>query len=278
MLENTESFTEKIKKAEDREKKKKKKKIPKLPKHQIVIKNADKDSGWMETWSKNRSPANFPNARILFLGGCGRGKSNQMKQVLLSAQSTARKFKKVYVVQCGMGSKEWFDMEPTEIFDTIPDLDLFDGEEKTMLILDDFEMEGISKEERRKLTTIFRAISTHKNVSVMCSYQSYFHVLGIARKTANVFCIWKPKSDIELQFIARSVGVKFKDLKQLFKEHCTDYYDFITFDDTKGSPYPIRKGLYTKIDYESDDDDDEPKITKKKLKELQKYEGLELND
>jgi polyphosphate kinase len=259
------------------EKKKKKNKIPKLKKH-VVIKNADKDSGWMETWDypKNRSLANFPNARILFLGGCGRGKTNQMKHVLLSAQTTQRKFKKVYVVQCGMDSQEWLDIEPTGIFDTIPDLDLFDGEEKTALIFDDWEMEGANKEERRKLTTLFRAISTHKNVQLFCSYQSFFHVYGICRKTANVFCIWKPKSDIELQFIARSVGVKFKDLKQLFKEHCTDYYDFLTFDDTKGSPAKIRKGLYQPIDYESDsDEDDEPKITQKKLKELQKYEGCE---
>lgn len=260
---------------ESEKKKKKKKKVPKLKKN-TVIKNMDKDTGWMENWEtpKNRSLANFPNARILFLGGCGRGKTNQMKHVLLSAQTTARKFKRVYIAQCGMGSREWEDIEPTGIFDTLPDLELFDGDEKTCLIIDDYEFEGANKEERRKLTTLFRAISTHKNVSIFCSYQSFFHVPGIARKTANVFCVWKPKSDIELQFISRSVGVKYKDLKQLFKEHCTDYYDFITFDDTKNSPAKIRKGLYTPIDYESDSDDDEP-LTKKKIKEIKKFEEFE---
>ncbi len=45
-------------------KKKKKKKIPKLPRHNIIIKNADKDTGWMESWDKpkNRSPADIPHS------------------------------------------------------------------------------------------------------------------------------------------------------------------------------------------------------------------------
>ena len=70
-----------------KQKKIKKKKIPKLPRKNIVIYNNDKDSGWMETWSqpRGRSPANIPHSyRLLALGGCGKGKSNVMKQIFLA--------------------------------------------------------------------------------------------------------------------------------------------------------------------------------------------------
>ena len=72
---------------EKKQKKIKKKKIPKLPRKNIVIKNADKDTGWMESWDqpRGRSPANIPHSyRLLALGGCGRGKSNVMKQIFLA--------------------------------------------------------------------------------------------------------------------------------------------------------------------------------------------------
>ena len=240
-------------------KKKKKKKIPKLPRHNIIIKNADKDTGWMESWDKpkNRSPADIPHSyRALFLGGCGKGKTNLMKQCLLATQSSSRKFKQVYVVQCSMDSHEWDDICPTQVFDRLPEVDMFDTGEKTLLIIDDYEFERMGKEELRKLTTLFRAISTHKSVSIMCSYQSFFHVPSIARKTANFFCIYKPKSNMELNYLSRAVGIKYEDLKHMFREFASDHYDCLIFDDTKNSPYKIRKGLYQKIEYNSDTDEE----------------------
>jgi len=63
-------------------KKKKKKRIPKLPRKNVIIKNADKDTGWMESWDKpkHRSPADLIHSyRLLAMGGCGRGKTNYMK-------------------------------------------------------------------------------------------------------------------------------------------------------------------------------------------------------
>ena len=240
---------------EKKQKKIKKKKIPKLPRKNIVIYNADKNTGWMETWSqpRGRSPANIPHSyRLLALGGCGKGKSNVMKQIFLATQCSARKFKKLYIVTGNLESKEWDDCQPTEIFDALPDLELFDGSCKTCLIIDDFEFEKCGSEQMRKLTTIFRMISTHFNVSVMASYQSFFHTPSICRKVSNFFIIYKPISRQETDTIANRVGIDPEDMKEMFKTVANGHFDHIDFDFTRDSPYPIRKNLYEKIEYNPD--------------------------
>ena len=235
-----------------------KKRIPKLPNECIVIKNKDKDVGnWSETWGvpKKRSPACLPHSfRLLALGAPGRGKTNYMKQLFLAHQSTAKKFKKVYIITCDVSSQEWDDIEPTGVYDRLPELENFDGKEKTCLVIDDYEFQNCGSDEIRKLTTLFRHISTHKNVSIMASYQSFFHTPQICRKTANCFILYRPTSDNELQTISNRVGIKYKDLRAMFKQYCTNYYDMIMIDLSKDSPYRIRYNIYDTIDYDSDSD------------------------
>ena len=231
----------------------------KLPNKVVVIKNADKDVGnWMEKWTSKRSPACIPHSfRLLALGKPGVGKTNVMKNIFLAHQATKKPFKKLYVITGSLGSNEWDDIEPTEIFDYIPELDLFDGDVKTCLIIDDFEFEKLPKEQLRSLTTLFRMISTHKNLSIMASYQSFFHVPTICRKTSNVFVLYKPTSDQENNLIANRVVIKPEIFKYLFKKFCLNYYDSIMVDLTKDSPYKIRKNIYEVIDYSSESDSDE---------------------
>ena len=243
---------------ERKPRKQKRKPIPKLPEKVVVIRNADKDTGWMENWDypKNRSPGHIPHSfRLLALGGVGRGKSNMMKQLFLKHQSSGRKFKKLYIVTCDLSSHEWDDCEPTQIFDRMPDIELFDSGDKTMILIDDYEFQSCGKQEMQRLTTLFRMISSHKNVSVMASYQSFFHTPSICRKTANVFMIYKPTSKNELQTISNRVGVTYEDLKYLFKHHANDYYDHIMIDMTKKSPYFIRKNIYTVLQLQESDSD-----------------------
>ena len=239
-------------------KERKKKRVPALPNEVVVIKNADKDVGsWAETWKKpkRRSPGHLPHSfRLLALGAPGRGKTNYMKNIFLRHQSSSKKFQRLFVITCDLSSREWDDMEPDDIFDRMPDLSLFEEPTKTCVIIDDYEFERCGKEEMRKLTTLFRMISTHKSVSVMASYQSFFHTPTICRKTANCFILYRPTSDGELQTISNRVGIKYEDLKQLFRRYCDSYYDMIMIDMSKDTPYRIRKNIYEVIDYDSDSD------------------------
>jgi hypothetical protein len=238
--------------------KKKKKKIPKMPNKLVVIKNMDKDEGnWMESWRKpkNRKPAHIPHPfRLLALGVPGRGKTNILKNLLLQHQSRGKKFQKLFIVCCDDSSKEWLDCEPTEIMDELPDPSEFDGNDKIMLVIDDYEHERSNRDEKRKLSTLMRHVSTHKNVSVCVGYQSFFDCPSICRKTANVFLLYRPVSKLELTLIANRVGLHKDKLKELFKTKCSGDYDFVTVDRTIGSPYPLRKNLFEVLDEDSDSD------------------------
>ena len=221
----------------------------------IVIKNKDKDSGWGETWKSGQSPALIPHSfRLLSLGGCGRGKTNVLKQLFLKHQSTRRPFKHLYIITCDLTSKEWDDCEPDEIYDEIPELDVFDTGEKSLIVLDDYEQAGRDKTQKKRLTTMFRFISTHKNISLMCSYQSFFDCSQLLRKVCNVFIIYRPNSKQELVTIANRVSIDYEFLRKTFKEKCPDYYDFLVVDLTKNTPYRIRKNVYEVLDYDSDDE------------------------
>ena len=254
-------LTDELHHDETKEKKprRKKKRVPKIPNELIKIKNSDKDTGnWMETWDEpaNRSPGCLPHSfRLVCLGGVGRGKTNAMKQLFLQHQSTARKFKKLYIITCDAQSTEWLDCEPDAIMTEMPDPYMFDTGEKTCLILDDYEMQRMDSDSTRKLATLFRFISSPKSVSIMASYQSFFCLVPICRKVANCFIIYKPTSKAELTVIANRVGLDAHDLKQMFKQFCTEYYDFIMIDMTKNTPYPIRKNIYQSISYASDSED-----------------------
>jgi hypothetical protein len=239
---------------------KKKKRIQGLPNKVVVIKNADKDVGnWSESWSypKTRSPGHIPHSfRLLALGAPGRGKTNYMKNIFLKHQSSSKKFERLIVVTCDLSSREWDDCEPDMFLDRLPEIEVFEESIKTCLIVDDYEFQNCGKEEMKKLTTLFRMISSHKSVSIMASYQSFFHTPTICRKTANCFILYRPTSDNELQTISNRIGIKYLDLKHMFKTYASKFFDMLFIDLTKDTPYRIRKNIYDVIEYDSDSDAD----------------------
>jgi len=220
----------------------------------VVIKNVDKDvGGWMESWDKpkTRNPGHIPHPfRLLALGGVGRGKTNSLKNIFLKHQSSSKKFQRLIVCTCDTDSQEWDDCDPDLVLDTLPDLEEFDGSEKTCLVIDDFEFAKMSKAEQKTLSTLFRFISSHRNVSIMCSYQSFFDCPSIARKCANCFLIYKPNSRLECSNIENRVGMEHGSLRDLFADRCSGVYDSVMVDKTIGTPYPLRKNIYEVLDGE----------------------------
>jgi hypothetical protein len=241
---------------EENLKKKRKPKIPDLPNRIVVIKNSEKDEGnWMEKWDKTRSPGFLPHPfRLLALGGVGRGKTNCMKNIFLKHQAGSNKFQKLIIITCSEESTEWDDCDPDDLMTEIPDLEMFNGEVKTCVILDDFETIKISKEQLRKLSTLMRFISSHRNVSVMLGYQSYFDCPNICRKVANCFMIYKPNSRQEIDTIANRVGLTSDQMRYLFKHIITGSYDHLFVDITVNTPFKLRKNIYEVIEQNSDSD------------------------
>jgi hypothetical protein len=218
-----------------------------------ILNNKDK-TGWLEDWHtpKNRSLGCFPHSsRILFTAQPGRGKTLTLKNLFLQHQKSKRKFKHLVVCTASKDSDEYADLEPDSIHDEIPPLDCFNGKQgKTCVVIDDMEFAASNTEQIRRLTTLFRYVSSHKNTSVYCAYQSFFNVPQIIRKCCNVFVLWKPNALQEMTVIANRCGIEPQVVKDIFKYICDDFYDSLCIDMTKDSPAKLRKNIYQPIDME----------------------------
>jgi hypothetical protein len=253
---DTEEHEEKLEKR--RKKARSKRKIPKLKNEIVIVPNIDKDGAWVESWKvpKNRSPGHLPHPfRLVALGGVGRGKTNSCKNIILQHQMNSKKFKKVFIVTCDCESREWNDVEPEWVRDTLPDPAMFTGNEKQILVIDDFEFTSNKKEQQKRLSTIMRFCSSHRNLSVIISYQSFFHVPSVARKCANTFLIYKPTPNNEISTIANRVGIDKDRLHDLFENKCSGVYDSIMVDLSVNSPYPLRKNIFEPLDQDESDSD-----------------------
>ena len=221
----------------------------------VILANKDKDRIPKEKWSKGRDLGCLPHPfRAVFLGGVGRGKTNCMKNIFLEHQISKKPFKEMIVVAPD-GSEEWNDCNPTQVLKSLPDVEAFNPKNKTILIIDDFELCQMAKSEQRKLALIFRFVSSHCNVSVLLSYQSYFQTPPICRKTCSVFVIWKPNGLQELQTIENRCGVSKGRLVELFGEYNSPY-DNVMIDNTIGAPSRLRCNIYNCVE------DCKPKVSK----------------
>ncbi len=226
---------------------KKDKKILNFPKKIIVFKNIDKKIH--EKWSKNRDLLNYPcPARITIAANPNSGKTNMIKNILIRAKPP---YKKIFLLHYDPETKEYDDIPEIVKLDEIPDPkddELFDGVNKTCLIIDDQEYRYKSKEDLKRLDRLFGYTSTHRFTTIITACQDFFNLPSICRRSSDVFIIWKGSADIEsLYYIGRKFGYNKYEFKRLFK-HCENKYDNITFDLTTNTIAPIRKNGYETIE------------------------------
>ena len=244
-----------------REQKAKKKWRHRIPQNKIeIIKNPEKDVGrWMESYKsppKGASVGWWPHpVKALFLGGCGRGKTNLIKNAILQHQGgRGRPFKELYVITCSPLCKEYDDMEYTGLLTEIPDADFFSGKDKVACILDDFEMSNLSTSDKRKLSTLFRYVATHRNVSIFCGFQSAFDTPPIIRKCSDVFVIYKPNNRQEIDTLANRLNLESRDMRYIYKHICNGVYDALCVNNIPGAPYRLTKNLHQPIEMVDESD------------------------
>ena len=243
---------------EKKRRKRKKKKVYRPSKEIHAIKNQDKrgHEAWDDTRIKNL--ANFPSpARILLLGPCGVGKSTVIKNLIM--QKSPR-FEEVYLIhEDAEFTKEYDDLEPTKKLSEVPPLEFWEYEGKHIrraVICDDLELTSAHKERLKNLAIMFRYASTHKGLTIYFAHQSFFDILGLIKKMANVFILWKPRAYSELSLIENRVGMKKNMLKEIFKTVATGHRDSITVDLTEKSPAKLRLNLFNKIEVHNSSDED----------------------
>lgn len=241
------------KKLSSRRRKKKSKKLYKLPKEIIPIPNPDK-SPWHESWTKNRNMLNIPHPyRIVIFGPPNSGKTTLAKNILLRAKPP---FKRIIIIHCDDEyTKEYNDLGDIDIINIIPDpkdSEYFDGEDKTLVILDDLEYEYLPKEQKRNLDRLFGFVSTHKNVSVILNSQNPTNVSPCIRRMSNIWILFKIL-DMDLLFLlARKIGMKREAFTEIFRKYIKKKHDSLWIDLSDDSPYPVRVNGYTALSFNKD--------------------------
>jgi hypothetical protein len=132
----------------------------KLPQELILVKNPDKE--FHERWKKGRNMINVPHPfRMVCFGPPNVGKSTVVKNILLRADPP---FEEVFLIHCDDSTKEYDDVE-CQFLDDIPAPSEWQGEVKTLVILEDLEYKQMSKDQKRNLDRLMGYVSTHKNIS-----------------------------------------------------------------------------------------------------------------
>jgi hypothetical protein len=226
-------------------KRKRRKRKKKLPKKILIIKNEDKT--FHEKWTEGRDELNIPHPfRAVLMGPPGKGKTNIIKNLLLRQDPP---FKEVIVVHCDADfTKEYDDIDPSALMGKIPPKEFFDGEDKTLVILDDLDFKNMKGNEKTRLNRLYGNWSTHKNISVALCSQDTFQVPPIVRRCSNFWILWKGLDIQSLQQISKKVGMRNNKLEDLFDIHVKKDHDAIWIDLTKNTPYPLRLNGYKLIE------------------------------
>lgn len=216
-----------------------------LPNRILIIPNEDKK--FHEHWHKGRNMLNIIHPfRCCLVGPPNSGKTLITKNIIMRADPP---FRKIIVVH-GLGDTREYDdiligTENNGILHELPELDELENVDcKCLVILDDIDFKGLSKEQSHILNRLYGTLSTHKNISVIAATQDFFQMKPIVRRCCNFFVLWRPYELSGIVKISRKAGVPSSVLKKLFNEYCPDKHDSIWVDKTEGTPYPLRINGY----------------------------------
>lgn len=219
----------------------------------VVLDNPDK--GFHERWEEGRHLANFTHPFRAWI--CGRpnsGKGLVAKNIIAHANPV---FDRIVVLHCSKkGTTEWDDtvVDPEEdIIEKVPQLDYFDNEIKNLLVIDDFNLSTLSKEDKLLIDRLLGFVSTHGNLSVMILHQDLLQSKVCQRRMCNVIVLYKLTDIDSCCVLARKAGVKRRHFMAILNKFKSPH-DFLVIDNTVGSPMPLRVNMYHRVIVPQDND------------------------
>lgn len=231
----------------------------KLPSGIVPLANLDKDILDDRWRPKNRDILDFPVFRAVLTGQPGSGKSTWIKNIVGRKELLSRPYKKILVVLGSSANQEWTDLGASEDEEgnleerVTTYVNEMPTEEKltnnTLLILDDVDLESLSKEDMALLVMVYRSISSHGGVSVALTAHNFTDVPKQIRRCANLFVIHKqPDLAVLKKMIGSRVGVPANKADKLFGL-LKEPHDHLVFDMIQGSKYPVRLNSTKKVNF-----------------------------
>ena len=224
----------------------------KMPSKLMVFDSADKADH--ENWDcpPNRGMAQFPRPwRCINIAGVSCGKTSLTKNLIIHGD-----FDRIVLIHLDPDTQEYEDLElpPEDILSEIPGIEFFDPPEPddpneepkpyfTLVVMEDLDFDQ-NKYEKAAASKLFRYISTHRNVSCCLNFQNFTSLPPIVRRLSNIFNVYRMDDLVQCDIVGRRIGLKKGVLNEMINQLCETRFDFITFDKTTGSPFPLRKNLF----------------------------------
>ena len=213
-----------------------------------IIAFPNKDKSHQESWTPKRDLLDIPwSFRAVFCGPPSSGKSTIVKNIILKSRPM---YKKVLVVHYGgEGTRDYEEIDGIEVvpLSALPDpVDINPRKEKMLLVLEDVPLSSINREQKQKIDRLYGYSSSHRGVSVITCAQNPFDVPVGARRSSNIFILWKQPDLAALQIMASRTGYSSAEFRNLFKL-CKKKHDSIMIDITEKTPCPLRFNAYIPI-------------------------------
>ena len=220
----------------------------KLPKQLIIMSNPDKE--FHEKWKPGRNIVNVPHPfRAVLFGPPNVGKSTVVKNILMRADPP---FEEVFMIHCDKDYTQEYDDIDCEFLDEIPAPDEWQGEVKTLVILEDLEYKQMNKDQKRNLDRLMGYVSTHKNISCCLCAQDAFNIPPAVRRCSNFWVIWKSPDMDSMHAICRRTGLNKKQFMNIFNKLMPNFHDSLWVDMTSGSNAKLRKNGFQIIKMKKD--------------------------
>ncbi len=211
--------------------------------------------GWTESWDdeifnpstgrsmgkRSKYPLKFPHpSRFALIGPNSVGKTEIVTNLIAQANPPFKRIVCVHADPEYTNDYVHAGLEREDYLAKVPDPSFFDGDEKTLVIIDDLEMRELKSQQRSAISTLYRNISTHKNVSIAMCSQDWSEVPLILKRLSNVKILWRNEDSVGMTLIAKKTGIPLDKWAALWR-HLPDFHDSLWIDGHKGSPMPLRK-------------------------------------
>ena len=215
----------------------------------VKIKSSDRDDH--EHWEQKNidNLANFVHPfTCMICNGKNVGKSGLCKNIIANKDPP---FENIIIYTPLTKTTEWTDDIPdcimiTDINQIFED-EMFNKNEKTLLVCDDLSMCDLDRKSKTALSKLIRCESSHNNLSIILINQNIYDILPSVRRCMDYNILFKLSDEEMMKSLCKKIDVDLDTMKYILKKVLVAKGDNILIDDLCPREYRIRKNIYEVI-------------------------------